>query len=249
MTNRTCIIFCIAVVALVLPAAVFGAEPQCLDCHPDKKENKVVHPAIEMGCSACHTGSHAGEKPAPKLSAPVPDLCFGCHDQTAFNKKVPHAPVAGGMCTSCHDPHASAQAKLLVAAVPELCFTCHDVSMIQKKVVHPPVKDGQCLFCHVPHGSDNAAILSQPLNDLCTNCHDKQSSGKHVIASSEVGDSHPLQGRPDPSRPGKTLSCISCHNPHASNLAHLFTNEAKSPSSLCLMCHTKVKLSLESPLR
>jgi predicted CXXCH cytochrome family protein len=235
------IITFIGFTALAFPNAVLGAEPQCLDCHPDKKENKVVHPAVEMGCNSCHAGTHMGEKPAPKLNAAMPDLCFGCHDQGKFSAKVQHAPVAGGMCTSCHNPHASAQPKLLSAAVPDLCLTCHDAAMMKKKVVHPPVKDGQCTFCHAHHGSDHPAILTGPQADLCTSCHDKQSSGKHVMAGFDAVDTHPLKGRPDPSRPGRELTCVSCHDPHASERKRLFTGGGEGFGSICLKCHTKIK--------
>lgn len=215
-------------------------EPQCLDCHPDKREGKVVHAAIEMGCGSCHAGNHDGGKPAPKLTAPAPDLCFNCHDKGNFTKKVQHTAVAGGMCTSCHNPHSSKNAKLLTAPAPDLCFTCHDKGMFAKKTVHPPVKDGQCTYCHSPHASDHPGVLTQPLADLCATCHDKQTSGRHVMAAFSASDTHPVKGKPDPSRSGRELSCTSCHNPHASGQKKLLPNEAKSPGDLCLLCHKKI---------
>jgi len=225
---------------LLAPLPLFAEEPACLDCHPDKKEGKTVHPAIDMGCSSCHVGNHQGEKPFPKLTMAVPDLCFTCHDKAAFEKKSVHTAVAGGMCTSCHNPHVSKNAKLLTALPPDLCFNCHDKSMFTKKTVHPPVMDGQCTYCHSPHASDYPSVLTQPLADLCATCHDQQTSGRHVMAAFSASDTHPVKGRPDPSRSGRELSCTSCHNPHASEQKKLFTNEGKSPGNLCLLCHKKI---------
>ena len=235
-------LFAIVFVSIIVlaPLVLSAAEPPCLDCHPDKREGKVVHPAIEMGCSSCHVGNHQGEKPSPKLTAAVPDLCFTCHDKAAFEKKSVHTPVAGGMCTSCHNPHSSTNAKLLTALPPDLCFTCHDKSMFTKKTVHPPVRDGQCTYCHSPHASDHPSVLTQPLADLCAACHDRQTSGRHVMAAFSASDTHPVKGKPDPSRAGRELSCTSCHNPHASGQEKLFTNETKSPGNLCLLCHEKI---------
>ena len=127
----------------LLPLSPSASEPQCLDCHPDKREEKVVHPAIDMGCSSCHVGNHQGEKPAPKLTTTVPDLCFTCHDKTAFDKKVLHAPVAGGMCGSCHNPHASDNPRMLIAAVPDLCFSSHDKNALGKKDAHVKAAAGK----------------------------------------------------------------------------------------------------------
>jgi len=214
-------------------------EPQCLDCHPDKREGKTVHPAIEMGCSSCHVGNHQGEKPAPKLSAAVPDLCFTCHDKAGFEKKSVHAPVAGGMCVSCHNPHASANPRMLVAAVPEICFTCHDKSTMVKKEVHVKAAGGQCLTCHNPHGSDAAFVLTQLVEGHCESCHD-DITARHVMVRVSPNDSHPLKGKPDPLRKGRDLACPSCHNPHASDQLRVSTRGLASPAPLCLRCHTKI---------
>ena len=213
--------------------------PACLDCHPDKKEGKAVHPAVEMGCSSCHTGLHQGEKPAPKLASPVPDLCFTCHDKSGFEKKSVHAPVAGGMCLSCHNPHASGVPKLLVAAVPDLCFSCHDKKSLAKMTAHVSAAGGQCLTCHNPHGSDGAFVLNQLVEGHCESCHD-EATPRHVMLRISPGDSHPLKGRPDPLSKGKDLGCPSCHNPHASDQQRISTKGLKSPVPLCLRCHKKI---------
>ncbi len=235
-------ILCAASLFISAPAPVSAKEQQCLDCHAKVQSGKVVHAALGMGCESCHTAPHAKKKPELSLMSEVPELCFNCHDKGAFTKKSQHTAVAGGMCTSCHNPHSGDNEKLLVTTPPELCYTCHDKQLFSKRVVHPPVKDGQCTFCHNPHSSDNAYNLSQPAADLCVMCHDKQASGRHVMAGFSAGDTHPVKGKPDPSKPGRELACTSCHAPHSSNMKFLFTNETASPDNLCLMCHKKIML-------
>jgi len=231
----------VCVLLLAAPAALRAEGPACLDCHPDKREGASIHPAVDMGCDSCHVGKHEGEKPAPKLSSPLPDLCFTCHDKSAFDKKIQHAPVAGGMCGSCHDPHASANRKLLVTAVPDLCFTCHDKQAVVKKAAaHATAAGGQCVTCHNPHGSDGAFVLNQLVESYCESCHD-EITVRHVMARIDPRNSHPLKGKADPLRTGKELACPSCHNPHASDQQRISTKGRPGPEPLCLRCHSRIK--------
>jgi predicted CXXCH cytochrome family protein len=236
---RSCILACLALVAA--PAALRAEGPQCLDCHPDKREGTVVHAAVEMRCGSCHEGTHAGEKPFPKLIAPLPDLCFNCHDKAAFDKRTLHAPVAGGLCGSCHDPHAGGLPRMLAASVPDLCFTCHDKEAWAKKGAHARAAAVSCLACHDPHGSDAAFILTRLVESSCQTCHDLIDA-KHVLRRISPNDAHPLKGRPDPLRPERELSCPSCHNPHAYDRERISTRGPAGPAALCLRCHRKVAI-------
>jgi predicted CXXCH cytochrome family protein len=230
-----------ALLLLFIPGPSTAAAPKCLDCHGDKKKHKVVHAALEMGCDSCHVGTHAGKKPAPKLTAKVPDLCYTCHDKDQILKARSHAPVADGMCTACHDPHGSGQPKLLVAAVPDLCFTCHSADTLGKKNVHASAAQGKCLTCHAPHSSASAYVLTQLVEEHCLSCHD-DITDKHVLARVSPGDSHPLRGKPDPLRKGKDLACASCHNPHAEGQAKAVPLKSREPADICLRCHRKARM-------
>ncbi len=98
----------------------------------------------------------------------------------------------------------------------------------------------ECASCHNPHTTKNVFMLEKPVNDLCAACHVKRSSGKHVPGLSGLGDGHPTAGKPDPLRPGKELTCASCHNPHASKPGSPFARVKRGPDSLCLLCHQKI---------
>jgi len=228
-----------------LAVPLSSSAQSCADCHADLTADKTAHAAVAMGCESCHTAIDPTDIPhkiknniKKGLSAEQPDLCFSCHDKAQFSKTNAHAALSMG-CTSCHNPHASKYPKLLSSPMPDICYTCHDKSAFTKKDVHPPVATGGCSTCHQPHSGDIARLLTSPVPDLCIMCHEKMSSGKHVMAGHGSGN-HPLSGRPDPSRPGKELSCISCHSPHASDLATLFTGAQGYPKSICLTCHRKI---------
>jgi predicted CXXCH cytochrome family protein len=238
----------IAVIMLFLFMALLSssaaAAQSCLDCHGDLIEGKTAHQAVAMGCESCHSAIDASDIPHKKknkiakgLSAEQPDLCYGCHDRAPFDKKVLHAAVGMG-CTGCHNPHASKNPKLIVSPMPDLCYSCHDKAGFSKKTVHPPVASGDCLTCHVPHSGDNPSLLLSPVPDLCLMCHDTMNS-KHVLAGYGLGG-HPISGKADPSRPGKEISCTSCHTPHSSLNPFLFTNATGGSGGLCLACHAKI---------
>lgn len=229
----------------LLASPLIASGQSCADCHADLIADKTAHAAVAMGCESCHTAVDPTDVPHKikntikrGLSAEQPDLCFSCHDKTQFSKTNVHAALSMG-CTSCHNPHASKHPKLLSSPMPDICYTCHDKSAFMKKDVHPPVATGGCTTCHQPHAGDIARLLTSPVPDLCIMCHEKMSSGRHVMAGHGSGN-HPVSGKSDPSRPGKDLSCASCHSPHASDHATLFTAAQGYPKSICLTCHRKI---------
>ncbi len=226
MRKFSVLLFSCMVVLLILSVKGYSEEVDCLQCHPDLREHKVIHPALDMGCTACHAGLDVSDIPhkvtngvTKGLMAEPPDLCFNCHDQGMFSKKSRHPALDMG-CTSCHDPHSSDNEKMLISSPPDLCYNCHDNGMFSKKVVHPALQMG-CTTCHDPHSSDAGGrmLLSEP-PDLCFNCHDQtQFSGE--------GNIHP---------PVAAGMCTSCHNPHSESQEKLLLKE---PPDLCFNCHDR----------
>ena len=177
----------------------------------------------------------------------VEKTCTDCHKKV-ISKRVVHAPLNNDVrieqgCALCHAaPHAKKKGELSLAApVPDLCYMCHDKADYTKKNIHPPVAGGDCLACHNPHATDAPRLLNQPLPFVCQNCHPDKTNGKHILGGYGFGNDHPIQGRIDPSRKGRELGCVSCHDPHASQKTMLFVNdEAGNPENLCQLCHSKV---------
>jgi len=176
-----------------------------------------------------------------KPQRPVDSMCYPCHKKITGYGYV-HGPAATWNCLSCHDRNAKPVKYITQKPDRDLCFVCHKEKKeewMPKKYWHGPTATGKCTICHNPHATNNISWLKKPSWDLCITCHEDRASGRHVVAGFVFGSSHPTKGRPDPLRPGKELSCASCHNPHAANSRALFANDLISPGSLCQMCHKK----------
>lgn len=137
--------------------------------------------------------------------------------------------------TRAFDPKAPAKKSY---TVKDACFKCHE-GIANKKFKHGPVDAGYCNLCHDPHASPNPAWLRKPAWELCTTCHADQGSGVHVVAGVVYGNSHPTKSKRDPARPGKRLTCSSCHDPHSSENEQLFAYDVNSRAELCTICHAK----------
>jgi predicted CXXCH cytochrome family protein len=157
-----------------------------------------------------------------------------------------HGPYKIGMCDGCHLPHQCTEPKLLLGKQPDLCFTCHSTEDFKNKNVHRPVAEGRCSDCHGTHTSPYKGLLRADGNEACRKCHRGAFDGKHPdtpappdvrIQAKGGGSGHPVEKVDDPRRPGRALSCVSCHNPHSSDWSGLFRFKADKPSDICQYCH------------
>jgi predicted CXXCH cytochrome family protein len=217
--------------------------PECFSCHPGKPQGaEWKHsPAASLLCLACHGGDTA----AIKVRVPtgkVEGLCFSCHNnqQKWLAMAHIHGPVGTGDCTICHDPHGSKNRYQLWAdGKARLCVICHEdkaryanTAVRQKLQVHGILRGQGCVICHDPHASPYRFQLVAEINDLCVSCH---------VGLQETESGHPVQNHPiskiaDPLRPGVTMSCTSCHNPHGSDYDYLLIGDPRG-GVVCGKCH------------
>lgn len=138
---------------------------------------------------------------------------------------------------------------LLLAAVAQAdedCLTCHGPIMTGK-VQHPGALMG-CTTCHALHGTDTGRPyrLNDSVNNLCFQCHDE----KTLVGDPGYGGTeghpitgHPVLGKSDPIHADKEFNCVSCHNPHSSDMKHMFPyqyqdeNAPTYSTNMCLTCH------------
>lgn len=202
----------------------------------------------EKKCSPCHK-MEINEIKGIAFDNPSDSNCFTCHKKLTTRGQG-HAPAVNWLCTSCHDKTESVSTDEgnaskeipkfnLSASIGKECVNCHKKEReiwAEKRFRHMPVDAYQCTRCHNPHSSENRFFLKAKPWEICTSCHIDKRDGNHFI-STFGKKTHPTRGKPDPSRPGKEIDCVSCHNPHASNTSFLI--DAKSTMSICVKCHKK----------
>ena len=193
--------------------------------------------ANERACRDCHRMDPAFADAAPGV--PERSTCHGCHRGITDVRAV-HGPAALWACTKCHDPLTTPARYATPRPVMPLCFGCHEEqkeSFWNNPYRHGPTATGFCTICHDPHGSEHGFFLKKAAWDLCTTCHAEKATGRHVVSWGPTGQTHPTRGRPDPVRPGRELSCASCHNPHAAPGAKLWNFGVTKWGELCTKCH------------
>jgi len=199
----------------------------CHDPHSTKKAaTKLVlpnaHPPFkDKECDTCHAKDG-------KVTATV-STCADCHDNKHEFKQTHDAGRTGdaakgvGACLDCHSPHV-AYGKLLVRPTEtQTCMQCHDRREFTRKNVHAALEEG-CTTCHDVHDKEKLALRGAAVNEACSACHDAAKTHAHVTGG-------PTK---DP-RTGQVLSCVSCHEPHSSDVEHMLKFDEKR--DLCVQCH------------
>ncbi|MGA7858970.1 MAG: cytochrome c3 family protein [Terracidiphilus sp.] len=201
----------------------------CLTCHDDKAKQidgaKVPHPGAMGDCTDCHS-PHASNQPGlPKTDAVT--ICLGCHSDIddLRKKSVHHQPAFVQGCSTCHTPHGGDNDHLLRAKGNALCLECHGPDSVPQR--------------------DEADHLLTIFNGQVRLPDDYFSKNKVAILPLRFGLGHPVDGHPvsdvmDPTNQSKVkvpLSCLSCHQPHASAQADLLVKDQSNNMEFCDNCH------------
>jgi predicted CXXCH cytochrome family protein len=208
----------------------------CLECHSASKQD----------LSVAHGNEPLGQA-----------RCSGCHDPHSSNspKRIPdisHGPYAARLCSACHAAPLDGKVQLVAADSDALCYGCHAdfKSRIDgAKSRHALFSESKasCVECHNPHATNQPSLLKEPLRDLCLSCHlsdaEKPASGMQASTPSEgrlrlppkqSAKVSPLNLNSKHLHAPVGISCLFCHDAHASN----FPMELHaSVHDLCLACH------------
>ncbi len=201
----------------------------CVTCHDDKakliESAKVQHPGAAGDCTDCHN-PHASAQPGlPKTDAV--SICLDCHTDIAdlTKKAVHHQPAFGQGCAICHEPHGGENDHLLRAKGNALCLECHgpDSKPVKLEAQHVlTIFNGKVRLPEDYYRKNRVVLL--PL---------RYGRG-HPVAN------HPVQDVLDPADATKIktpITCLTCHQPHASTQAGLLVKDQANNMAFCDTCH------------
>lgn len=202
------------------------------------RKSPFHHQESDRTCVPCHRMEPSDTDVSP--ASPSESGCNQCHKAVTAYAHV-HGPSATWSCLSCHERDSRPLKYATAEPERDSCFACHVEEKNEwesRKYVHGPTAMGACTICHNPHASDNPYWLRKPVWDLCISCHERMTT--HSIRPfGLVNKNHPTRDRPDPTKPGKMLTCASCHTPHAADTAVLFGFNSADSFTLCMNCHVK----------
>ena len=232
----------------------------CLDCHGGRDTTlaATAHelppgaadgPTARIACTDCHSGDRRHWEEDPK-SFPMPNpsgmtaaaearVCSSCH-QTAHQQnmleKNPHAANAVN-CSGCHSVHGGSHTALLKQPEPGLCLGCHtSVAGQFAKPSRHAVADGliKCSDCHTTL-SETSRALSKNGTNVCLKCH-AEFEGPFPFEHAAALDYSTEEG-----------GCLSCHEPHGSNLPRMLKQPYEPPHyQLCSQCHSVPRHNLNA---
>jgi len=204
----------------------------CVTCHADQAKEiqtaKVQHPGALGDCTQCHN-PHAGSSPGFLQPGPVA-ACLACHTDLAEQGKKahPHQPAFQQGCATCHTPHGGENAKLLrVSDVNSLCLECHAPNARPQGI----------------KGTDLVAIFGGKV-ELPKDYFSKVPALALVDGRGHPTLNHPVSGLVNIK--GKApfqMTCLSCHQPHASSKANLLLGDQEPNMTFCGRCHTEGTLA------
>lgn len=205
------------------------AKSICVTCHDDKAKlidsAKVPHPGAAGDCTDCHS-PHASKEPGLPKTDSV-SICLSCHTDIADLEKKPahHQPAFTQGCATCHTPHGGDIDHLLRAKGNALCLECHGPDSVPQK--------------------DEADHMLTIFNGTVKLPEDYYTKNKVPVLPLRYGLGHPVDGHPvsdvmDPANVSKVktpMSCLTCHQPHASGAAGLLVKDQANNMGFCDMCH------------
>lgn len=190
----------------------YQGKETCFRCHAKQAESISFMPHAVIQCENCHGPALDHPTDPQKLPIdPTRELCLRCHAKLPYPSTArgelrgidPEAHNPGRPCVDCHSPHEPRLENLpsrpdVGRRESEYCRSCHREQV--DLVAGTPHDIVYCESCHGPaknHPSDPEKLSINTTRALCLKCH------------------------VDKTRHNLGHACVTCHDPHDSDLQNL----------------------------
>lgn len=196
----------------------------CIDCHVAYYATN--NPAASHPVAVSVPADRLHKNPASLVLQTNGQVgCLTCHDthrSVSADGSLLRTTNSAALCLDCHIiPTASLAAHLSSTNANTIWPGGKYGSLMPARI--GAAQSGACANCHPVHGWPNATntaarypnLLADQGKNLCFTCHDATGPAvKKVQADFSKARRHPV-GINDPfSRPGRSVECVDCHDPH-----------------------------------
>lgn len=160
--------------------------------------------------------------------------CLECHDgEVDPLHKTIHLPTFGVSCQDCHiesEAHMEDEDQPIFSPKgldgDKVCMSCHQTTASFFGRSNHQMAEVSCDQCHDSHKNDavDSPILAQKQTGLCLSCHTDQSTDFRKPFKHQLGHG--------------SMSCSSCHNPHANPISRMLASSHRM-NSACSDCHAE----------
>ena len=197
----------------------------CNDCHASRAVTNAILGSHPVGIFFATNAYYQRPALLPVEVGTTNLGCLTCH-------KIHRAPDGDGkllrlvgsisLCTDCHTLAATNSAHFSATNIATLWPGGKYGSLMPART---DVNDqGTCLNCHAVHGWPDAAnptnhyphLLADYQENFCYTCHGTNAAaGVKVVQTAFTNIYHHPVANNDPyRRPGRSVECVDCHNPH-----------------------------------
>ena len=210
----------------------------CNDCHASRAVTNAILGSHPVGIFFATNAYYQRPALLPVEVGTTNLGCLTCH-------KIHRAPDGDGkllrlvgsisLCTDCHTLAAANSAHFSATNIATLWPGGKYGSLMPART---DVNDqGTCLNCHAVHGWPDAAnptnhyphLLADYQENFCYTCHGTNAAaGVKVVQTAFTNIYHHPVANNDPyRRPGRSVECVDCHNPHKARAgSHVYSATA-----------------------
>lgn len=215
-------------------------DQMCIDCHGARNVTNALAGSHPVGVAIVTNAFYRRPSTFPLDKTAGEVRCSTCHQihfSPAQDGSLARTTNLVSLCTDCHLLADKASPAIHFHGTNGVLWPGGQYGSTFPQITSPALR-GSCDNCHQAHGWPNSTnttahydkLLVDFEENVCFTCHDADGPAvrnvKDDFAAAKLRR-HPIGDSDSLRRPGRSVECQDCHNPHKALVgAHVFTNTA-----------------------